>query len=77
VKKIDPCWSSQYTDHHFGIENIQSLHLCNMMTKQQDGYYEIFHEEHLCKLVLIVYFIFYRLSEIVKSNPDLPIQNDM
>ncbi|CAF2522840.1 unnamed protein product [Rotaria sp. Silwood2] len=47
IKKIDQCWDSKYTDHHFGIENCRSIHLCNMMKKQQDGYYEIFHEQHL------------------------------
>ncbi|CAF0910424.1 unnamed protein product [Rotaria sordida] len=47
VKKIDQCWDTKYTDHHFGIENFRSIHLCNMMKKQQDGYYEIFHEQHL------------------------------
>jgi 2'-5' RNA ligase len=49
VRKIDQSWSSKYTDHHFGIENFQSIHLCNMLKKQTDGYYEIFHELNLCK----------------------------
>ncbi|UJR26530.1 hypothetical protein I4U23_007853 [Adineta vaga] len=47
VKKIDQCWTSKYDNHHFGIENFHSLHLCNMLKKQTDGYYEIFHEQQL------------------------------
>ena len=43
-----------------------------MLKKQKDGYYEIFHEQHLCKLfysILILDIIVYRISKIVKSNP--------
>ncbi|CAF0763104.1 unnamed protein product [Adineta ricciae] len=47
VKKIDECWKSKYDNHHFGVENFHSLHLCNMLKKQADGYYEIFHEQRL------------------------------
>jgi len=47
VKVIDQSWCLKYTNHHFGIENVRSIHLCNMMKKQNDGYYEIFHEENL------------------------------
>ncbi|CAF4010892.1 unnamed protein product [Rotaria magnacalcarata] len=47
VRKIEQCWDSKYNDHHFGIENFRSIHLCNMLNEGQDGYYEIFHEEHL------------------------------
>ncbi|CAF4337011.1 unnamed protein product [Rotaria socialis] len=47
VRKIEQCWYSKYNDHHFGIENFRSIHLCNMLNEEQDGYYEIFHEEHL------------------------------
>jgi 2'-5' RNA ligase len=62
LKKIDESWSSNYTDYHFGIENFQSLHLCNMLKKQTDGYYEIFHELNLCKFIFR--FLFFVLSSI-------------
>ncbi|CAF4375581.1 unnamed protein product, partial [Adineta steineri] len=52
VKKIDQCWTTKYLNHHFGIENFQFLHLCNMMKKQVDGYYEIFHQQDLCKFII-------------------------
>lgn len=54
IKRIDQCWDSKYNDHHFGIENFRSIHLCNMLKKQQDGYYEIYHEQHLCKTIQFI-----------------------
>jgi hypothetical protein len=77
VKKIDQCWSSKYTDYHFGIENFRSLHLCNMMKKQNDGYYEIFHEQNLCKLIYICIFLlfiilfFYRITGCFSTQDEI------
>jgi hypothetical protein len=40
-----------------------------MMKKQNDGYYEIFHEQNLCKLISFIIIFCYRMSKIVRSNP--------
>lgn len=57
VTKIDPLWSQKYTDYHFGVESLRSLHLCNMLEKQSDGYYEIFHEQHFSSLFFFLFSI--------------------
>ena len=49
MKKIDPSSYAQHVDYAFGNDTFQSLQLCNMMSKQADGYYEILHERDLCQ----------------------------
>ncbi|CAF1183493.1 unnamed protein product, partial [Didymodactylos carnosus] len=47
IKHIEDTWCTMYKNQHFGVENIESLILCNMMKKQMDGFYEIFSQYNL------------------------------
>lgn len=69
VRKIDESWTSKYTGHHFGIETFRSLHLCNMLKKQTDGYYEIFNEQDLCKFENLPLDLLSNISTSLNAHP--------
>ena len=47
LRKIEESSFERYKTFPFGNQNVQSLQICSMLRKQNDGYYEILHEEEL------------------------------
>ena len=41
VKRIDKNIYEDKTENYFGVEMVETIHLCNIREKQEDGFYKI------------------------------------